>query len=100
MIRDIVQSTRTFEVFVPMLRYVKHADLQLFSLSLGVLQNLLCLSGEMRQMFQAIGDFQLIARFFQQIDIIHFHPNMCSASVALFVSLSSRALRSQMLEFI
>jgi hypothetical protein len=47
-----------------MLCYVKQADLQLFLLSLGVLQNLLSLSGEMQQMFQAVDDFQLIAGFF------------------------------------
>jgi hypothetical protein len=69
-----------------MLRYVDYADLQLFSLSLGVLQNLLCLSGEMQQMLQAIGDFQLITGLFQQIDVVHFHPNICNTLFVLFAS--------------
>jgi hypothetical protein len=89
-----VQSTRAFEVFVPMLRYVNHADLQLFSLSLGVPQNLLYLSDEMQRMFQAISSFHLIAGFFQRIDVVHFHLNICSALFALFASFSSCALRS------
>jgi hypothetical protein len=83
-----------------MLRYVNHADRQLFSLSLGVLQNWLCLSGEMEQVFQAIGGFQLTDGFFQRIDVVYFHPNICSVLFALFASLSSCAPRSQMLEFI
>jgi hypothetical protein len=69
-------------------------------LLLGVLQNLLCLLSEMQQVFQAIGGFQPIAGFFQRVHIVHFHPHICSALFGLCASLRSRALRSQMLEFV